>query len=259
MPADDLFDVSGLRVLVTGGSRGIGAMIAEGLVRRGAIVTITARDAEACQAQQERLAEWGECHAVPANLAGEQGVAAVVAALEEHGQLDVLVNNAGATWGAEFDSYPMDGFDKVMNLNVRAVFRLTQALLPLLTARATAQRPSRVINIGSVEGIMVSASQNYAYGASKAAVHHLSRQLARDLAARHVLVNSIAPGPFYSKMMAFALDDQEIRAELERSIPVGRIGSDDDMVGAAVYLLSRASAYVTGTTLVVDGGLSGCS
>jgi NAD(P)-dependent dehydrogenase (short-subunit alcohol dehydrogenase family) len=254
-----LFDVAGRIALVTGGSRGIGAMIAQGLVRRGVRVVITSRRQDACDATAGRLAELGNCQGWAANLADDAEMDALVQRLRDtYGRLDVLVNNAGASWGARIDDYPMAGFDKVMAVNLRAVFRLAQATLPLLEAAATPTDPARIINIGSIDGLMTSEGEAYAYGASKAAVHHLTRQLARHLAARHILVNAIAPGPFYSKMMAFLLDDPDGRAAVERGVPIGRIGKADDITGAVVYLASRASAYVTGSTLVVDGGSSAC-
>jgi NAD(P)-dependent dehydrogenase (short-subunit alcohol dehydrogenase family) len=257
--SDPLFDVSGKIVLVTGGSRGVGAMIAEGLVRRGATVVITSRNREACERTAAQLTELGSCTGLATNLADDAAMDELVLWLREnHGGLDVLVNNAGASWGAPIDEYPMSGFDKVIAVNLRAVFRLSQACLPLLESRATAADPARIIAIGSIDGLVTSEGEAYAYGASKAAVHHLTRQLARHLAGRHVLANSIAPGPFYSKMMAFLLDDPAGRESVEHAVPLGRIGSPDDIVGAVVYLASRASSYVTGTTLVVDGGSSSC-
>ncbi|WP_395695204.1 SDR family oxidoreductase [Nocardioides sp.] len=256
---DPLFDVSGKAVLVTGGTRGIGSMIAEGFVRRGARVVISSRSADACRSEEDRLGQFGDCTACPADLATDAGLAAVVDRVRtDLGSLDVLVNNAGATWGAPIDTYPMDGFDKVVRLNLRSVFALTQAVLPLLEAGASSADPGRIITIGSIDGIVTSEAEAYAYGASKAAVHHLSRHLARQLASRHVTSNVIAPGPFYSKMMAFLLDDAEARQGVEAGVPLGRIGTGDDIAGAAIYLASRAGAYLTGTTLVVDGGSSSC-
>lgn len=260
MPAaDPLFDIAGRTVLVTGGSRGIGAMIAEGLVRRGARVVITSRHQDACDETANRMARFGTCAGWAANLADDEQMDALVRRLRDtYGRLDVLVNNAGATWGAPIDDYPMAGFDKVVAVNLRAVFRLAQAALPLLEAAATPADPARIITIGSIDGLVTSEGEAYAYGASKAAVHHLTRQLARHLAARHVLVNAIAPGPFYSRMMAFLLDDPDGRAAVEHGVPLGRIGTADDITGAVVYLAGRAGSYVTGATLVVDGGSSAC-
>jgi NAD(P)-dependent dehydrogenase (short-subunit alcohol dehydrogenase family) len=256
---DPLFDVAGKSVLITGGTRGIGAMAAEAFVRRGARVMVTSRSADACRSTAERMAPLGTCSALAADLAQDEGIATVVAAVRsEFDGLDVLVNNAGATWGASLDDYPMDGFDKVLRLNLRSVFAVTQALVPLLEAGSTAADPGRIITIGSIDGIVTSPGESYAYGASKAAVHHLSRNLARHLAPRHVTSNVIAPGPFYSKMMAFLLDDPEQRRLVESGVPLGRIGDLDDIAGAVIYLASRAGAYSTGTTLVVDGGSSAC-
>lgn len=257
--ADPLFDVSGRIMLVTGGSRGIGAMIAEGLVRRGARVVITSRRQDACDETAHRLAVSGTCVGWAADLADDQQLDALVRRLRDtYGRLDVLVNNAGASWGAPIDDYPMAGFDKVVAVNLRAVFRLAQAALPLLEAAATPADPARIINIGSIDALVTSEAQAYAYGASKAAVHHLTRQLARHLADRNVLVNTIAPGPFPTKMLAFLLDDPDGRAAVERGVPLGRIGTADDITGAVVYLAGRAGSYLTGSTLVVDGGSSAC-
>jgi NAD(P)-dependent dehydrogenase (short-subunit alcohol dehydrogenase family) len=168
----------------------------------------------------------------------------------------VLVNNAGATWGAPLEAYPESAFDKLWAVNVKAVFRLTAALLPALRAAADADDPARVITIGSIDGIRVPVMETYAYSATKAAVHMLTRQLARQLAPEQITVNAIAPGPFESKMMAFALDDPSTRAAIERQVPLGRIGRPADMAGAALFLASRAGAYLTGTVIPVDGGLT---
>lgn len=244
--------------VVTGGSRGIGAMIAEGLVRAGCRVYITARKAEACDAAAARLSAFGECNSVPLDLAAPGGVEELVRYLgAREDRLQILVNNAGATWGAPLEEYPLDAFDKLWNINVKALFALTVACLPLLRSAASPQDPARVINVGSVDGLRVAAMENYAYGATKAGVHMLTRHLASKLAADHITVNAIAPGPFESKMMAFALDDPQTRSAIEASIPLGRIGHPDDMAAAAIYLASRAGAYLTGVIIPVDGGITG--
>jgi len=253
-----LFSVAGKTVVVTGGSRGIGLMIAQGFVSAGARVIISSRKADACHAAAERLsAEGGECVAIPADLSGTEGADRLAeAVVERFPSLDVLVNNAGATWGAPLEAYPESAFDKLWAINVKAVFRLTTALLPALRAAARPDDPARVIAIGSVDGIRVPVMETYAYSATKAAVHMLTRQLARQLAPEQITVNAIAPGPFESKMMAFALDDPTTRAAIERQVPLGRIGHPDDVAGTALFLASRAGAYLTGTVIPVDGGLT---
>ncbi|HYN94552.1 MAG TPA: SDR family oxidoreductase [Pilimelia sp.] len=253
----DLFAVAGKTVLVTGGSRGIGLMIAEGFVAAGAHVIVSSRNADACRSVAARLAVVGECEAIPADLSTTAGADALAAAVRARwARLHVLVNNAGATWGAPLEAYPESAFDKLWAVNVKAVFRLTTALLPALRAAAGAADPARVITIGSVDGIRVPAMETYAYAATKAAVHMLTRQLARQLAAEHITVNAIAPGPFESRMMAFALDDPDTRAAIERQIPLGRIGRPADVAGTAIFLSARAGAYLTGTVIPVDGGLT---
>lgn len=266
-----LFSVAGRTALVTGGSRGIGLMIARGFVEAGANVIISSRKADVCAEVAAELSAGagqparpgqpprGWCEAIPADLstgAGAQGLAEAVR--DRVPSLDILVNNAGAAWGAPLEEYPDSGFDKVWAVNVKAMFRLTVALLPALRAAATAQDPARVINIGSVDGIRVPEMENYAYAASKAGVHMLTRHLARNLAGDHITVNAIAPGLFPSKMTAFVLDDPHSRAAIEEHIRLRRLGRPDDMAGAAIYLSSRAGAYLTGAVIPVDGGVSTC-
>ena len=245
-----LFSVEGKTVVVTGGSRGIGRMIATGFVEAGATVYISSRKA----AEVEKTAAELGCVAVPADLSTAEGRDSLVEAVG--GPLDVLVNNAGATWGAPLDDYPESAFDKLWNINVKGIFYLTRQFLPRLRAAASADDPARVINVGSIDGIRVPATENYAYSASKSAVHMLTRHLAKQLAPEHITVNAIAPGPFDSKMMAFALDDPDTRQAIASRIPLGRIGRPDDMAGAAIYLSSRAGAYLTGAIIPVDGGIS---
>jgi len=254
----ELFGLDGRTAVVTGGSRGIGAMIAAGLLDAGAEVIISARKVEPLVDAADELSSRGPCTAVPADLSTDHGVGHLADAVAERfgDRLDILVNNAGATWGAPVDDYPVDGWDKVMGINVRGPFFLTQALLPMLRAAATPERPSRVINVGSVNGITPPESDAFAYSSSKAAVHMLTRHLAKELAGDHVTVNAIAPGPFDSKMMAFVLDDPDTRAALASGVPLGRIGADDDMAGVAIYLASAAASYVTGVVVPVAGGLS---
>ncbi|WP_206184672.1 SDR family oxidoreductase [Thermoactinospora rubra] len=245
-----LFSVEGKTVVVTGGSRGIGRMIAQGFADGGATVFISARKAH----EVARAAEELGCVGVPADLSTAAGIDTLLDELPE--QVDVLVNNAGATWGAPLEDFPEHAFDKLWNINVKGVFYLTTKLLPRLRKSATPEDPARVINIGSVDGIRVPSIENYPYSASKAGVHMLTRHLARQLAGEHITVNAIAPGPFESKMMAFALDDPEARRMVAASVPLGRIGRPDDMAGAAIFLASRAGAYLTGAVIPVDGGIT---
>ncbi|MFC6084418.1 SDR family oxidoreductase [Sphaerisporangium aureirubrum] len=250
-----LFSVEGKTVVVTGGSRGIGRMIAAGFAEAGARVYISSRKA----ADVEKTGAELGCVAVPADLSTPEGVETLASAVaEREDRLDVLVNNAGATWGAPLADYPGHAFDKLWGINVKGVFFLTQRFLPLLRAAATPEDPARVINIGSVDGLRVPIVENYAYSAAKAAVHMLTRHLAKTLAPEFITVNAIAPGPFESKMMAYALDDPGTRAVVESHVPLGRIGRPDDMAGAAIFLASRAGAYLTGAVVPVDGGVSTC-
>ena len=248
----NLFDLSGKVAVVTGGSRGIGAMIARGFVENGVRTYITARKEQELLATADELSALGECIALPSNLGSLEGVSAFAASIREReSALHILVNNAGATWGAPVDEFPESGWDKVMDLNVKSLFFLTQQLLPALRAAATAEDPARVINIGSVNGFTHSHMDNYSYSASKAAVHHLTSHLGVDLAADNINVNAIAPGFFPSKMTAHLLAHE---AELAKGIPRGRLGSPEDAAGTAIYLCSRAAAWVTGHTIALDGG-----
>ena len=251
----DLFSVEGKVALVTGGSRGIGLMIARGLVHAGARVYVSSRKVEVCEQVAAELSEHGACAALAADVSREDECRRLAAELSEREpRLHVLVNNAGANWGAPLEEYPDAAWDKVLALNVKAVFHLTRALLPRLEAAASAEDPARVINVGSIDGIQVPALETYAYSASKAAVHHLTRVLARRLAPKKITVNAIAPGPFESKMMAETL--RRFGDSIAASCPLGRIGTPEDMAGAAIYLASRAGAYLTGAILTVDGGIA---
>jgi len=253
----DLFDVGGRTVVVTGGTRGIGAMAAEGLLHAGARVLVTSRKADACRAAGARLG----CPAVPADVSTADGVTAVVDAVDAEfgGSLDVLVNNAGVTWGAPLDTFPRKGWDRVLSTNVVGLFELTTALLPALRRAASAEHPARVVNIGSVDGLRVPVFENYSYSASKAAVHMMTRHLAAVLAQDGVLVNAVAPGAFPSDMTAAALASDSGRALIEKAIPLRRLGSADDIIGAIRYLASPAGSYLTGVVLPVDGGIAGCT
>ncbi len=255
----NLFDVSGKTALVTGGSRGIGKMIAAGLLDAGARVLISSRKAEDLEATAKELSGRGECRAIPADLSTPDGAAALAGAVRtELDSLHILVNNAGATWGAALEEFPASGWDRVMHTNVEGIFHLTVALLPQLRAAANEVDPARVINLGSVDGIRVPAVENYSYSASKAAVHMLTRHLAKRLAGEHITVNAIAPGPFESKMTAFMLDSQDAREMVEQMVPLGRIGRADDAAGLTIFLASRAGSYLTGTVIPLDGGITGC-
>jgi NAD(P)-dependent dehydrogenase (short-subunit alcohol dehydrogenase family) len=255
---DDLFSVAGKKVVVTGGSRGIGRMIARGFLRGGAEVLISARKADQLADAVGELEDYGSIESVVADVSDAAGAKALAAAaMDWSPTIHVLVNNAGATWGAPLEDFPEDGFDKVMATNVKGPYFLTAALTPALRAAASAADPARVINIGSVDGIRPPMMESYPYGASKAGIHHLTRHLAHHLAPDHITVNAIAPGPFESKMMAFALDNPGTRSAIEHSVPLGRIGRPDDMAGAAIFLASRAGSYLTGALIPVDGGIVG--
>jgi NAD(P)-dependent dehydrogenase (short-subunit alcohol dehydrogenase family) len=253
----ELFSVANKVVLVTGGSRGIGRMTAEGFVRGGARVYITARKAAACEETAAELSKVGTCTAIPADLSNEAEARRLAEEIREREpRLHVLVNNAGANWGAPYEEYPDEAWDKLLAVNVKAVFHLTRALTPQLEAAASEDDPARVINIGSIDGLQVPALETYAYSASKAAVHHLTRVLAKRLAPKRITVNAVAPGPFESKMMAATLE--RFGEAIASSCPMGRIGRPEDMAGVAIYLASRAGAYVTGAVIPVDGGISSC-
>jgi 2-deoxy-D-gluconate 3-dehydrogenase len=258
----ELFSVAGKTVIVTGGSRGIGEMIAAGFLANDARVIITSRKAAACDATAARLAETygGECRSVPADLSTIEGIDGFVTALADEPRVHVLVNNAGASWGAPVDEFPEVGWDKVMDTNVKGVFFLTQRLLPQLEAAATADDPARVINVGSVDGIRTPTFDTWSYGPSKAAVHALTRQMAARLAARNVLVNAIAPGPFPTWMLSTGVGtggDVEGTdwAAVGRTVPRGRVGTPEDIAGAAIFLASRAGAFTVGDILTCDGGV----
>ena len=254
-----LFDVNGKVALITGGSRGIGFMMARGYVEAGMRVYITARKAEQCEAAAAALSCAGECHALPADLSRMdeiERVAATLAAREP--ELHVLINNAGTQWGASIDAFPEKGWDKVMDLNVKSPFFLMQKLLPQLEAAARDGDPARVINVGSVDGMHTSIFDNFSYAPSKAALHHLSRMLASHLAPRNITVNVIAPGPFHTDMLAPMVTSMGEETVLA-NVPLKRMGGADDAAGTAIFLAARASAYITGTVLPLDGGIYGGS
>ena len=249
----ELFSLKGRSALITGGSRGIGRMIAEGFLRAGARVYISARKADACVATADELSVIGPCVSLPADVSTQGGVQQLVAAYQQHEKsLDILVNNAGAAWGAPYEEFPESGWDKVVDLNLKAPFFLTQALTPLLKKAAT-DHLAKVIHIASIDGVSVNPQETYSYAASKAGLIHLTRRMALKLAPERIAVSAIAPGAFASTMNKDARDHGD---EVAQRIPLGRIGTPEDMAGAAIYLASRAGDYVVGSTLIVDGGVT---
>jgi NAD(P)-dependent dehydrogenase (short-subunit alcohol dehydrogenase family) len=258
---NNLFDIRGKVALVTGGSRGIGEMIAAGFLANGVKVYISSRKAEVCNATAVRLMEQfgGECISLPANLAevtGCQQLADELATKES--QLDILINNAGVSWGAPIDDFPESGWDKVMDTNVKGVFFLTQKLLPLLRQSGSAEDPARVVNVGSIDGLKNPVFETFSYGPSKAALHHLTRGLALHLTRQHIIVNAIAPGPFPTWMLSTGVGgggDTDIDWSLVgNNNPRGRVGTAEDIAGLAIFLCSRAGAYTVGEVIACDGG-----
>jgi len=254
----NLFSIEGKVALVTGGSRGIGEMIARGFVENGVRTYIAARKAEACDATAEKLSQYGECISLPADLSSKEGIEALCSAIQEREKkLHVLVNNAGANWACPFREYPESGWDKVTTVNLKSIFFLTQRMHSLLMAAGTQEDPARVINIASVDGMRAPMLEIYAYTASKAGLIGLTRHMAKHLAGDNITVNAISPGPFESKMMAATLRD--FRDEIVATVPRQRIGEPEDMAGACIFLASRAGAWVTGVNIPVDGGMISCS
>jgi NAD(P)-dependent dehydrogenase (short-subunit alcohol dehydrogenase family) len=253
MDTTRLFSLEGRSALITGGSRGIGRMIAEGFLAQGARVYISARKAAACDQTAKELSAFGHCVSLPADVSTLEGAQALVDAYAKHeGTLDILVNNAGAAWGAPYEEFPESGWDKVVDLNLKTPFFLTQALTPMLKKAAT-DHLAKVINIASIDGISVNPQETYSYAASKAGLIQLTRRMALRLAQDRIVVSAIAPGAFASDMNKVARDHGD---EIKGHIPAGRIGVPEDMAGAAIYLASRAGDYVMGSTLVVDGGVT---
>ena len=262
----NLFSIDGKIAFVSGGSRGIGEMIAAGFLANGATVYISSRKADVCDATAQRLqAEYGgKCVSIPGDLSTLDGIQSVVDRFAEHeDHLDILVNNAGASWGAPLEEFPEIGWDKVMDTNVKGVFFLTQKMLPLLEKNADAEDPSRVINIGSVDGLQAPAFETFSYAPSKAAVHHLTRNLATHLTRRHILCNAIAPGPFPTWMLSTGVGEggnTDIDwGKVGQVNPRGRVGTPEDIAGLAIFLSSRAGAYTVGEVITCDGGAVACS
>jgi NAD(P)-dependent dehydrogenase (short-subunit alcohol dehydrogenase family) len=250
---NDLFSLKGRTALVTGGSRGIGRMIAKGFLVQGARVYISSRKAAACDETVRELSQFGQCFSLPADVSTVEGARALAAAYASHeSTLDILVNNAGAAWGESFDTFPEKGWDKVVDLNMKAPFFLTQALHELLKLGGKSH-PSKVINIASIDGVSVNPMETYSYAASKAGLIHLTKRMSLQLVHDNIVVSGIAPGAFASDMNRAARDHGE---EVSKHIPAGRIGTDEDMAGVAIYLASRAGDYVVGQTIVVDGGVT---
>jgi NAD(P)-dependent dehydrogenase (short-subunit alcohol dehydrogenase family) len=254
MGVQQLFGLEGKTAVVTGGSRGIGAMITRGLLEAGAKVIISARKADQVALAEQEFSKIGWCKGFAADLSTVEGCHKLAAFVgEQYGALNILVNNAGATWGGSLATFTEDQWDKVVDTNIKGPFFLSQALAPMLEKSGTADDPSRIINVGSIDGLHLNKLEHYPYSASKAGIHHLTRALAFRLAPK-VTVNAIAPGPFESKMMAATL--AAAGEEIANATPMKRIGRPDDMAGVAVYLASRAGAYVTGAVIPVDGGIS---
>ncbi len=257
---ENLFSVAGKRALITGGSSGLGLTMARGLLQNGALVTISSRSQKKCDQALAELQEFGSCVAICADVtdaAQRQRLVSQVSELNAGNGLDILVNNAGTNWGARLEEYPDQGFEKVVSTNLNAVFSLTRDLVPLLEKAGKPEDPSRIINIGSMDGLQVPVVQRlptFAYAASKAALHHLTRLLAVDLACRHITVNAVAPGFFESKMTDQVLANY--RHDIEAECPLGRIGQPAEIVGVVIYLVSRAGNYTNGTVIPVDGGTS---
>ena len=251
-----LFSVTGKHVLITGGTGGLGSMLAATYLAAGARVWITGRKPEALARTVAELAALGEVHGLEGDLATPEGTRAIIEAFQaQTDRLHVLVNNAGQTWGAPLDRFPERGWDSVMDVNVRAPFFLVQGLLPALQAAASEADPARVINIGSIYAVTTEVSLAYSYTASKAAIHQLTRVLARELAPRRILVNAIAPGLFHTKMTDFAMKHEEVRTRMLQAVPLGRSGTVEDIGGLALFLSSRAGAYVNGSIIPLDGGI----
>jgi NAD(P)-dependent dehydrogenase (short-subunit alcohol dehydrogenase family) len=254
--ANELFSVRGRTALVTGGATGLGRICAEALLSAGARVLIASRKSDGCEKAARELSAIGPCEGFGGTVADEAGVKALAAETRKRTDaLHILINNAGSGWGERFETYPWKAWERVMSVNVAGLFSLTRDLAPMLAASASAERPSTVISMGSVMGTVTQSEYNWAYSASKAAVHHLTRILAAEFASRQITVNALAPGPFPTNMNRFALGTDDGLARGARAVPMGRVGRPDDIAGAILFLAGRGGAYTTGAILPVDGGV----
>lgn len=256
----ELFDIKGKTALITGGSSGIGLMATRALAAAGCKVLIASRKGDVCEKVADEInAELGKncVTGMKGDLSLEAGVSQLVEQISSHtDHLDILMNNAGATWGAPMGEFPWGAWDKIMSVNVTGVFALTQSLLPLLVAKASADDPARIVNLGSFVGSRAAGNGAYSYAASKAAIHHLTKILSNELAAKHITVNALAPGPFPSRMMAYVTKDENLAELMRAEVPLGRLGRPEDIAGAMIYLCSKAGSYVSGAILPLDGGLA---
>lgn len=259
MDPQTLFSLDGKVALVTGGATGIGRMAATGLMMAGARVLIASRKGEACEAvaaELNAMGAQGSAEGFAGDVGSEEGIAALVAEVSKRtDKLHILMNNSGVTWGAPMGQFPHQAWEKVMNVNVAGLFHLTQSLLPILIKTATADDPARVVNVGSVMGDAPLGDGAYSYAASKAAVLHMTKIMAKELAGHHVTVNALAPGPFVSKMTAFATADEGMREKVGADVPLGRVGRDEDIAGCMQFLCGQGGAYLTGAILPVSGGI----
>lgn len=260
MTPDSLFTLPGKTALVTGGATGIGRMAAEALVRAGAHVLIASRKAEACEAvaaELNALGTSGRAEGFGGDVASCEGIDALVSEINTRtDKLDILMNNAGVSWGSPMGQFPHDAWDKVMSVNVAGLFDLTQKLLPVLMKSGSVDDPARVVNVGSVMGEVPMGDGAYSYSASKAAVLHLTKIMAKEFSPYHITVNALAPGPFVSRMTAFATADEETRERVGKSVPLGRVGRDEDIAGCMLFLCGRGGSYVTGAVIPVSGGIN---
>ncbi|MEP3047066.1 MAG: SDR family NAD(P)-dependent oxidoreductase [Roseibium sp.] len=260
MNPDNLFGLKGKTALVTGGATGIGRMAAEGLVAAGARVLIASRKAEACENAADELNNLGysgKVEGFSGDVGSEDGIAALEGEVSRRtDQLDILMNNSGTSWGTPLGQFPYDAWDRVMRLNMTGLFHLTQSLLPLLEASASDEDPARVVNVGSVMGEIPHGDRAYSYAASKAAVHHMTKILGKELAEKRITVNALAPGPFVSNMTAFATADEEVRSRVGAQVPLGRVGRPEDIAAVMQFLCGRGGSYITGAILPISGGIN---
>lgn len=260
MDIETLFGLKGKTALITGGATGIGRMAAEAMVRAGARVLLASRKGDACEAvaaQLNALGASGSAEGFAGDVGSEAGVDALVSEVKARTEtLDILMNNAGVTWGAPMGQFPFAAWEKVMSVNVAGVFDLTQKLLPMLAASGSVDDPARVINVGSVMGEREMGDGAYSYSASKAAVMHLTKILGKELAGHAITVNALAPGPFVSRMTAFATASEDQREKVGADVPLRRVGRDEDIAGCVLFLTGRGGAYVTGGVIPVSGGIN---